>query len=362
MNIPDQVKPGQAVEAAHMNTLLNTVRMVRDKVFPRGGSGNDDTVSLHAFWADISMITAENPDKPMQAVIEQAYVHDLSTGENLPVFRHPLEQIKEFDEDDVFELVIYTSGSTVNAVRFVEEGEDDFDLQEVADKLTAADKPVPQDLKDLIDGPENDPPSGTKYRLKIVKFIKPVIIEEDTNADPPVQEVKRWDVIQYCKNDILWGGAGGDVCEPLKVVQSRPAYAPEPPGGVEPEHFWVQVGTVNNVEISNIYETHSLLSTGEMCYVYLECEIGQQELITVESATIKVDVESPDLAAEFPDGALRPTLVNIILAYAAVINDPDTGDVSWDITSRCGDITLVEEVIGFGANGGSIRNVFALRI
>lgn len=362
MNIPDPVKAGQPVEAATMNMLFSTVRQVRDYVRPTIDSGNDDTVSLHAFWADISMATKENPDKPMQAVMEQAYVHDLSTGENLPVFRHPLEQIKAFEEDDVFELVIYASGSTVSAVRFVSEGEDDFNLQDLADSLTADEKVVPQDLIDLIDGPENDPPSGTKYRLKIIEFIKLVVVEEDLTADPPVQELKQWDVIQYCKNDIVWGGAGGDACNALKVVQSRPAYIPEPTGDAEAGHFWVQVGTVNNVEISNIYDTHTLLSTGDVCYIYLECSLGQQPLITVQSATIKVAVEPPELAGEFPEGAIRPTVANIILGYAPVIVDPDTDDVSWQLSSKCGDITLVEETSGFGSDGGAIRSVFGLRI
>lgn len=207
MNIPDSVKAGQPVEAATMNTLFSTVRQVRDYVRPRIDSGNDDTVSLHAFWADISMVTREDPDKPMQAVIEQAYVHNLSTGEKLPVFRHPLEQVKEFDVDDVFELVIYATGTTVNAVRFVEEGEVDFDLQTIADGFSGADA-VPGDLQEAIEKSESENLSGEAYRVSVLKFIKPVVVEGDLTAEPPVKEVKQWDVEQYCKNDILWGGAG----------------------------------------------------------------------------------------------------------------------------------------------------------
>lgn len=207
MNIPDPVKVGQPIEAATMNTLFSTVRQVRDYVRPRIDSGNDDTVSLHAFWADISMVTREDPDKPMQAVIEQAYVHNLSTGEKLPVFRHPLEQVKEFDVDDVFELVIYATGTTVNAARFVEEGEVDFDLQTIADGFSGADA-VPGDLQEAIEKSESENLSGEAYRVSVLKFIKPVVVEGDLTAEPPVKEVKQWDVEQYCKNDILWGGAG----------------------------------------------------------------------------------------------------------------------------------------------------------
>jgi len=207
MNIPDPVKAGQPIEAATMNTLFSTVRQVRDYVRPGVNSGNDDTLSIHAFWADISMVTKENPDKPMQAVMEQAYVHNLSTGEKLPVFRHPLEQIKEFDEDDVFELVIYASGTTVNAVRFVEEGEDDFDLQDIAAGFSDPDG-VPKDLQDAIEKSAAENLSGETYRISVLKFIKPVVVEEDLTVEPPVKEVKQWDVEQYCKNDILWGGAG----------------------------------------------------------------------------------------------------------------------------------------------------------
>ena len=219
MKIPKKVTAGQAVQAQTINDLINSVQLLKDRRDFDEDSGNDDTITPHAFWADMEW---QDPDadgyvagKEMRATFTQGYVQCLITGNKIPVFRHPLEGVKQIEEDDFYELVVYTGGDGgVTAVRFVEgvaEGQteiDDFDLQEIADAITEAEGAVPEELTAAIAAAAEDDLSGTKNRVKVVEFRR----EDDPGQDdlePGEVATKHWEVDYWCKNDIIWGGAGG---------------------------------------------------------------------------------------------------------------------------------------------------------
>jgi len=223
MKIPKKVTAGQAVQAQTINDLINSVQLLKDRRDFDEDSGNDDTITPHAFWADMEW---QDPDadgyvagKEMRATFTQGYVQCLITGNKIPVFRHPLERVKQIEEDDFYELVVYTGGDGgVTAVRFVEgvaEGQteiDDFDLQEIADAITEAEGAVPEELTAAIAAAAEDDLSGTKNRVKVVEFRR----EDDPGQDdlePGEVATKHWEVDYWCKNDILWGVGGGGGCD-----------------------------------------------------------------------------------------------------------------------------------------------------
>ena len=222
MKIPKKVSSGQAVQAQTMNDLINAVQVLKDRWPDAEDSGNDNTITPHAFWADMEWQDPEadgyEAGKEMRASFTQGFVQCLITGNRIPVFRHPLEQVKQIEEDDFYELVIYTGGDGgVSAVRFVPgvaEGEtevDDFDLQEIADALSAAGEPVPEALTLAIAAAAEDDLSGTKNRVKVVEFRR----ADDAGQEdlvPPAVATQHWEVDYWCKNDIIWGGAGGGEC------------------------------------------------------------------------------------------------------------------------------------------------------
>ena len=254
MKVPKQVAPGQAVKAETINELIESVQKLKDRSMVAEVTGNDNTITPHAFWADMEWIDPllpVNAGDDLQVVFTQAYLQNLGGDEKIPVFRHPLEQVKRAREDDEFELILYTSGGAVTAVRFVrtaregETQEDDFDLQQIADELTAEGLGVPADLTTAITDAEADDLSGEKVRIKVVVFRR----EDDVGQDelPEEERVQHWEVDYWCKNDVLWGGAGGGACVPWEPTMVDEHDYVAAPGGGPDYKVYLNPGTVNGV-------------------------------------------------------------------------------------------------------------------
>ena len=260
MNVPDKVKAGQPVRAATINGLIDGVREARYGRQLRQAQFNDDTLSLHPFWRDeeylpvVDRYSPDNDDCDLKVVFTQGYVHDLNAGERLPVFRCEDERVKQVKDGDVFELLIYVGGGgEVNAVRFVAEGELDYDLQSLSDNIEAIGGTPSAELTAAITASAEDNLGGTQYRLRVAEFAKVVVREAVAAApgdDPPVEavaELIQWGNTDYLRNDVVWGGVGGAGCVPWDpTIFDDHDYEAAPEGGPDYK-VRLNPGTINGV-------------------------------------------------------------------------------------------------------------------
>lgn len=377
MKIPDKVKPGSPIAADTINQLIEGLRLLHDSSLGGDLYPNDDTVSLHPFWADISYLPYENrllPGSvgfPLQIIFTQGYVQDFNSDERFPVFRCEEERKKSAEDGSAFELVLYVSGGSVVAVRFVEEGQDDFDLEKLRDDYLDAELPVSDAFNQAVEDAKLDDLSGAKYRLRVAEFVHEVVRESDEEADPPISERRQWKCVPWLRNDVVWGGVGGGQTCPSFIVSRTPSVYHVLPNVADDKDFYVSIGTVNNVIPINYTSKHEA-TAGQTTTVYLACTMSQQvgdgqTIINVTQAEIKtVATDPPDLFESWSATQPRPTTINIILGYIHSVELEDdegvgTGEYTYTVTTHHGDLRIEEYTENtYGSNVR--RNIFYQRI
>ncbi len=377
MKIPDKVKAGLPIEANTINELIEGLRLIHDNSLGGRLSANTDTVSLHPFWADLTYVPYEKRllagtnDATMQATFTQGYVQDFNSDTRLAVFRCEEERRKPIRDGDSFELVLYVGGGSVNAVRFVEEGETDFDLAALKTKYEDAELPVSEAFAQAVIDSQSDDLSGQQYRLRVADFNDVVVREEDTESDPPITQRNEWQITPWLRNDVVWGGAGGSQTCPSFIVSRSPSVYHVLPTEAADSDFYVSIGTANNVIPSN-YTSKHVATEGATNTVYLACTMSQQvndgqAIINVTEAEIMVTGgDPPSLFDSWPATQPRPTTVNIILGYihSVEIEDADgigTGEYTYTVTTHHGDIRIEEYTESTSSNTVR-RNIFYQRI
>ena len=360
MNVPDKVKAGQPVRAATINGLIDGVREARYGWQLRQAQFNDDTLSLHPFWRDeeylpvVDRYSPDNDDCDLKVVFTQGYVHDLNAGERLPVFRCEDERVKQVKDGDVFELLIYVgSGGEVNAVRFVAEGELDYDLQVLSDNITAKGGTPSAELTAAITASAEDNLGGTQYRLRVAEFAKVVVREAVAAApgdDPPVEavaELIQWGNTDYLRNDVVWGGVGGAGCVPWEpTIFDDHDYEADPEGGPDYK-VTLNPGTINGV-INADWNTALTLGNpaeGDLNYIIATVTFTSKQVSSIAYSIASAIPSGNDLSPVIEESF--PTSLKIILGTIEVTS----ACMVWNTNLRANAIEVFRATVASPAVG-----------